>query len=378
MKTEKLGMNARIFGMTINDFGWSQGQYAPTTPDVFGIEIELEGVGDEGLHFRAPKGWLHHADGSLRGGAEFVSNGPRTLEEVSNDLDVLNATFTKNDFVPVFSFRTSLHVHMNVGDLTHLQLLNMFALYTIFEQPMLEMGGEERVGNVHCLPVFLAPYPIDTLRNGLREPENKYADRGLDNALRMLMRNDQRYASFNWSSIAKFGTVEFRSHRGTADKDTVMRWVRLILCLKHKAKEYDNPQQIVQDFSRFGPAVFSHRTLSDEGLIALCAKDDKRLWEGLRNVQLFAFATNDWRVAPKKEPKVKTMITLGEAAGLGLNDVQWNPNAFVQRVVAEPARADLDWPEPNVGDGVQNRIQAQMAQIIADRARRRNQERDNN
>lgn len=369
MKTDKLGPNAECFGSTIAEYGWSQGRHNPTdNPDKLGIEIEFEGVPEGGLVFNAPKGWALHNDGSLRGGGELVSAGPRTLEEIDGDIDAVVKTFADNSFVPVFSFRTSLHVHVNINDLTHLQLLNMFALYTIFEQPMLEMGGEERVGNVHCMPVFLAPYPVEELRRGLNGDVNKYGKGTLDNALRNLMRNDMRYSSFNWAAISKFGTIEYRSHRGTLDKTAIMRWCKLVLHLKAMAKTYDNPQQIVQDFSRYGPLVFAQRTLPNDGqLAALCAKDLSRLWEGLRNVQMLAFATNDWRTK-SRIPKVAK-----PDAYVIHDEVQINAaRAFDQWAGWGPARLGEGVPAMNA-EQIRAEIERQRAVAARRRANRINE-----
>jgi len=377
MKTktnEDFGPNAHCFGTTIFDYGWSAGRHNPIdNPDKLGIEIEFEGVPEGGLNFNVPKGWQYHADGSLRNGAEIVSNGPRTLEQIEGDLDDAIKLFKDQGFVPVFSFRTSLHVHVNVNDLTHLQLLNMFALYTIFEQPILEMGGEERIGNVHCMPVFMAQYPVEELRRGLQAASADKANRygagrnSLDNSLRNLMRNDLRYSSFNWAAVSKFGTIEYRSHRGTLDKNDIMKWCRLILRLKEAAKTYDNPQQIVQDFSRYGPVMFAARIfpVGFDHIAGLCAKDQKRLWEGLRHVQMFAFATNDWRPAPVKPLKAQ------KPANIHM-DIEVNP--FEAPVAARPniAVQDIAWAQFMDNDPAQARVRAEQARVAFRAALNRN------
>lgn len=341
--TKKVSHLSRLLSQTIVEYGWCANNLLKDS-DVVGIEIEAEGVPADGIDWKTCKGWAVHNDGSLRNGVEFVSSAPRPVAGIKDDVERLNAMFGKVGYVPVYSFRTSLHVHVNVQDFTHLELMNLFALYTLFEQPLLELGGEERVGNVHCMPVFLASYPLEQIRAGL----NKTTGR-LDANLQLLMRNDLRYASFNWASIAKFGTVEFRSHRGTSNPDTIDRWVRLLMDMKNMARHFNSPVDIVQNFSSMGPNEFTKMVFGNEAFRDLCALRTKELWEGLRNVQYFAFAADDWTPAarkdkPEPEPVTEGFIPAG-VQWVGENvagNMQWRMQDFANAAAPVPAPANND------------------------------------
>lgn len=272
--------------------------------DVYGIEVELEGVprGDE-----APfvAGWRVVADGSLRDGVEYVSGGPRTIDQVRDDFDRMKEVFEQEDFTPVFSFRTSTHVHCNVRDLTIQQIINMYVLYLIIEQPMLLFGGEERIGNVHCIPAYMAQGQMNILRSAINPTSNQATP--AENWRRLTAR-DYRYASFNFASVPQHGTVEFRSHRGTMDKDTMMTWIDIIQNLKISAKRFDDPRQIVTEFSAKGIHQFIIDIFGLGAFGKFLMNHEQTLWEGLRRAQFLAFATRDW-AKPKKEKKIEeTMV----------------------------------------------------------------------
>ena len=73
---------------------------------------------------------------------------------------------------------------------------------------------------------------------------------------------------------------------------------------------------------------FVDRMFKEPELTALCVKDPSRVWEGVRNAQLVAFAIDDWRVPEdKKSPKSGDRV-----------EVRVNP------VVADE-RVRLDWDQ---------------------------------
>lgn len=275
------------------------GRNVPGTPDSYGIEIEAEGVPPGGLDWMRylPGVWQTHADNSLRDGIEFVSNGARALTDIPADMDALQTALTTLQYTPVFSYRTSLHVHMNANDLTVRQLMNLFTLYTIYETPLVAFGGEERRGNVHCLTVHDTNATLQMIRGWLMGQSQ----------LTGLVHRDRRYAAFNWASLPVHGTIEFRSHRGTADRDTVVRWATILSDLKRAAKVFGNPQEIVQEFSRMGPEQFAESVFTNsKEFLATLSGFGQEIWEGVRLAQEVAFARSEWS-KPKKSGKSKEL-----------------------------------------------------------------------
>lgn len=327
-------MASKFFGLTVAGY---YGQRDLDVPDKVGLEIEMEGVGNGGFNPKPVEGWVTHDDGSLRGGIEYVSNGPRTPAQVVDDLARLREEFERINFVPVFSFRTSLHVHVNVRDLTWLQVFNLWTLYTIFESMLIDIGGEERKGNVHCISACDAEATVNSLRQLLSRREINI-DVAADYLQRVTSR-DRRYAAFNWASIPQFGTVEFRSHRGTMDQAAVVNWVNTLIELKRAAKMFDNPQDVVTAFSSAGLEQFSRNVFGDNHPVTTMINSySSDVWEAVRLVQEVAFCRKDWvkdkRQRKKREPQPELQVNIvpdeeGEIR-LNVRDIPW------QNLVPQP------------------------------------------
>lgn len=296
----------------------------PEDDNSYGIEIEMEGVGDDGLHTfgnnaKKNPAWRVVADGSLRNGVEFVSNGPRAFNVLPDDLDQLSAYLASVKFTPVFSYRTSVHVHCNVQQLSVAEVMALFCLYTIFEAPMIQFGGEERCGNVHCLPVSMAQNVLDRARAVCYnvdpvEAAMRPGAMGWHQSWRYLTSNDYRYASFNWASLPNYGTVEFRSHRGTADKTEIMNWVSIIHSLKQAALILGNPTNVVNDLSQLGIRQFTDNIFGEFApeFAKFCEPYDQAIWEGVRLAQFVGYSRKEW--PEKKVFKAKDKRSKAETA----------------------------------------------------------------
>lgn len=315
-------MANKFYNHTITDF---YGHPVLDNPDKFGLEIEMEGLPEGGLVFPPVAGWAVHNDGSLRNGIEFVSAGPRTVEQLTGDIATLAQTFRGLDFTPVFSYRTSLHVHANCRDLTWIQIANLWAIYTIFEIPLMEMGGEERIGNVHCQSTADCHEVVERFKQCFDDKPVKskvYGDQAFDfnRHIGRLTNRDRRYASFNFASLPNFGTVEFRSHRGTMDAATVIGWVQTILAMKNAARVYPDPQWVVQDFSSKGPQGFAEHIFGPDHFVTQNAdKFSQDAWEGLRLAQEVAFVRPAWDKATKPAKKVKPREEVVDQVGEGVD-----------------------------------------------------------
>lgn len=286
------------------------GRPRPPANDAYGLEIEAEGVPEAGLDWPRylPQVWQTHRDDSLRGGIEFVSNGGRAFGDIPKDLAALQTSLQNLKFTPVFSYRTSLHVHMNVQNMTYRQVLNLFTLYTIFEIPMVDFGGEERRGNVHCLTVHDTNWVIETVRDWMQQTAGR-------NALGALIHRDRRYAAFNWASIPLHGTVEFRSHRGTADKDVIVQWVTILNDLKRVAMELPDPQTIIQLFSQLGVEAFTREVFQNSpAFLTFLEQYNAEIWEGVRLAQEVAYSRSEWFQSKPAKKKRNTKNTEAEPA----------------------------------------------------------------
>lgn len=199
-----------------------------------GIEVEVEGRGLIAFDSRV---WEAKHDGSLRDGIEYVYKKPLAIGKVEESLNELKDNL--KDAKLNFSFRTSVHVHVNCLDLEYDQLLNFIYLSTLMDSMLVNYCGEQRKTNRFCLRLSDAEGLIDVISPlfGFR----KRPDYNLD---QYIERNQVRYAAVNVESLVKFGTIEFRSMRGTLDKDVLLPWVETLVNIREYSKQFKDPQEV--------------------------------------------------------------------------------------------------------------------------------------
>jgi hypothetical protein len=194
-----------------------------------GIEVEVEGVRE--FEFGGQSLWASIEDGSLRNhGREFVSiplKGeaiPLALTMLREFLENWNKNFD-------FSERTSVHVHVNVRDMTVEQLFNYVICYLTFEpviyKYVFDLGKRDRESNIFCLPVgnsveFLS---LPTAFYELEEGKGK-------GAVSYLAANWHKYTGLNLKPITKLGTVEFRHMTGLLQVRELCEWINILLCMR--------------------------------------------------------------------------------------------------------------------------------------------------
>lgn len=222
----------------------------------FGLEIETEG---KNLIDAAPPQWRIENDGSLRGGfpygcAEYVFKKPLDFKKAIDAVTLLRKYQDDKGATLDFSFRTSVHVHVNVQQLTFNQYLNMIYTYFLIEEPLVHYCGKERIGNRFCLRLQdaegLLDYVFMLFRNGYT-------------ALRHLQGDAIRYAAINLAATTKYGSLEFRSLRGNMDVEYISNWVQALDNLRDFATRFDNPQQIHDLFVKSEPEDFAAAVLGD-------------------------------------------------------------------------------------------------------------------
>lgn len=221
----------------------------------FGIEIECEGKNIAPIN---SKTWGSEADGSLRGNypetaCEFVLKKPILFKDVEQALDELIGHEINAEFN--FSFRTSVHIHVNVQELTSTQLLNLIYTYLLIEQPLVNYCGDGRKGNRFCLRLRDAEGMIEVLSNLFRQ--------GGD-GLRYIPADHMRYASINLEAFKKYGSIEFRAMRGTMDKAIILPWVQMLNSIKQYALEMKTPKDIHEEFRAYGSVGFLNKVLGQE------------------------------------------------------------------------------------------------------------------
>lgn len=279
-----------------------------------GIEIEVEGEGL--IHGGVGPYWHYHQDGSLRGkeSAEYVLIDPIDRRLVIEALDKLFLGLEKNGAkLRKNSPNTSVHVHLNVQEWTLKKTYNLIVLWYILEHTLLEWCGDERIGNLFCLRGSDAELQIIKLATACKS--GRYDVIAHQDGL--------RYSALNYTALSKFGSLEFRPLAGVYDTDVIHTWVQALCSLKDFADKFDNPTEIIQEFSRSGPEDFFKEVLP--GALGRTFQNKtlhKQLHSGMRLIQNLAYCVAWEKDTPgekKKEPLEKEdWVTVDEVP-------DWNP-----------------------------------------------------
>lgn len=242
-----------------------------------GIEIEMEGEKLRPTRSRCHEFWRLKSDGSLRGQAcEYVLKNPVPRKDIETALSILIKSCPNAQFNP--SDRCGVHIHINVQELTLPQIINFAVLYLSLEGLLLKYCGEDREGNFFCLRASDAEFLIDRLVQA-----RKYSD------LQILFGDEIRYASMNLGAIGKFGSIEFRSFRTPKDLMYIKPWAEMLLKIKDKSLEFQEPWDIIEGISKDGEYMFLRHIMEEYAGDLICDNYSENLMNGVRTVQDVAY-----------------------------------------------------------------------------------------
>lgn len=221
--------------------------YGNEVKDGYGLEIEVEGINLPNIKSVY---WEVHNDGSLRGEAfEYVTKGALLLEELPKALKTLNNSFAKKESELHLSFRTSVHVHMNVREVDVNKIGAIIYIYYMYEELFMQFCGEDRIGNRFCLRMRDSE---EVVSNVIQAFKTKF---------KMLDANLLKYSALNIAPIRTFGSLEFRGMRGTVDTDTIVTWVNLLNCLK--VAPFNSAKEVYEFLEREGIERLSELVFGD-------------------------------------------------------------------------------------------------------------------
>ena len=221
---------------------------------IMGLEVEAEKV-MPALIENAPPFWTSVQDNSLRNnGREFLLL-PSTPEVTRRSLVALMTLFRDGKLgMPDFSWRTSIHVHLNMRNERVEQFLNFLVLYLLFEDSIFSFLGEERRASNFCVPVQETEmsYSISRMLVGKAKlPAGLYGWQKYS-ALnpRPILYNDHASGPGPSENNGK-GTVEFRHLGGTYNLSLILQWFNIILSLQAASRRY-SPDYIEEKVTELG------------------------------------------------------------------------------------------------------------------------------
>ena len=195
--------------------------------DVYmGVELEYESLKHiEGMCL--PNTIFYAEDNSLKlNGFELVSV-PIKLKYLQVELE---RVITPIKAQLLTSKRCSVHIHMNVRDMTLDQLAVFVMIYFIFERGLYRISGD-RWDNNFCVPLNMALEQVSSFFS--RYHKGSRSDYTLW----------RKYTGLNLGPIAgssdgskPLGTVEFRQLHGTTDVKEIIDWCNIIASIKRAAQ----------------------------------------------------------------------------------------------------------------------------------------------
>lgn len=250
---------------------------------LFGLEIEVEGS-------RLPrmlnnKFWRADADGSLQGNsAEYVLKEPLGLEDLKSAVENLDLCFIRAQSSFNESVRAGVHVHVNCQELTIIQTMTFVTLYLVVEELLVKFCGENRTGNLFCLRCIDAEYLLNSLVQAVK---NK------NMLVETLSNEDIRYGAINMTSLAKYGSLEFRSMRSTRDFDLIYNWVEILDELFKASLEFKDPKDVIESFSISSKEDFVSKVFKTKYNLIACPELNDFVSRGIRNAQMLAYSS-EW------------------------------------------------------------------------------------
>jgi len=247
-----------------------------------GLEIECEG---DNLIAIDNDWWRSEADSSLKKADswEYVLKEPLSLAEVSEAVDQLYSILEENDASIDESVRAGVHVHINVQDMSVVELFSFITLYILLEEVLVSYCGENRQGNLFCLRASDARYLIRYMMTNIQSKQ-----------LSKFHTDDIRYASINLKALYQYGSLEFRAMRSTPDKEAIITWINLLTTVREASKKFRSPDDVVYNLSDLGVDSFIREVFGKLSPFVMGTSDlHGKVRRGLDNAQDVAYCV-DW------------------------------------------------------------------------------------
>lgn len=234
----------KSLGMLPDTRKWQRSERIADNSTFIGVEIELENLRYFTEKYcnqvKASGLWNIVKDGSLRdSGLEFIMSTANN--QPLKGADILRALLAFKRGIkeyiidgyppPECTKRTSVHVHMDVRDISYEQLQKLILLYTVFEDTFFKWADPERKFSNYCRSIEYSDDIIDRMGVLVGSAD---ASGG---AIKHLLETGNKYDACNYLSIRQRGSLEFRLMRGTYDTTLILRWINILLCLKLAAKD---------------------------------------------------------------------------------------------------------------------------------------------
>lgn len=270
-------------------------------PCLIGVEVEIENQEPEQVD-----GWEVKPDNSLRNGVEFVLGKPKSCQNLLLHLQRLRTKVA--DTAGKFSWRTSIHIHMDIRDLTTKQLSNLIYTYVLMEDVLFAMVNPVRKASPFCMPVSSSRHNLDVFGNiakVLRAWElGNDVPRPNFNGL-------NKYTAMNLLPMRELGSVEFRHMHGTLTNE-LDEWINALLRLKEFAVTTDfDDSRLLELWSGLGTQGLMEAVFKDNAQMISAKNGDElenNLSRGMRSLQYLLISDNLNNAQAKLTPVGDSLI----------------------------------------------------------------------
>ncbi len=260
-----------------------------------GLEIEMEGVSSQAVANLTH--WNRVSEGSISG-YEIVLKKPKCQDELFLALCEIDVIKGRQSLDNAFSERTSVHVHVDIRDMTFNQMMAFITLSAMFEPVLYKYVAEHRSNNHFCWSLLDCQDLINRITKVYKADSTTNSR---NNAISQAWTaSATKYAGINLSSVPRYGSLEFRMHEGTANKNSIIRWINILLSIKAYCMERDNitPLNVLQTKEDMGiDSIFTEVLGGYKGILSYGGVEDDIL-KGIRSAQDFVHSLTERSVSP--------------------------------------------------------------------------------
>lgn len=304
--------------------------------------------------------WLSKPEGSLRGHAmEYVTDGPiacdnEKFQKIKLLTDILHNPALRVDHD---SPRTSLHVHVNVGQLTPVEMWTAATAYWLCENVLIKYCGQDmREANLFCLRLADAEGVIKMCSKDLADKR----------PFRYIKSDKIRYSAQNLNAVPKFGSIEYRGMRGTTDPVIIDTWSDELYKMVVSSKKYSDPADLLDKYANLDKKDFLKSLFSDHFVRTLTEipKWRELMDENVGSLTELGYFHPDWKQYLQRIEKNHLNNKINEKALYSDSDSE-NPFGYHKPLTKEQAiiahydyQLPLTWHAgighyfiPSMGDG---------------------------
>lgn len=246
-----------------------------------GVEIEGEGRRIDTVRENLSGWWNLEPDGSLRNnGFEAILVQPLAGKSLMDALEDAEQALRGTSF----SFRTSVHIHVDVANMDTDSLNRFLFYYTILEKDLFDWIGHERDQNPYCVPFYRQTRIIGSLRDAVNGQYHNLLE-------------EEKYSAVNCASVRNLMSLEFRHMYGTRSMDTILKWINILLSIKKAAEEgvYDLSYNLLERVSNHGHEPFVRTILGSMADEVTSENTPINVMSGVRAAQDFVAITPEDR-----------------------------------------------------------------------------------